>query len=128
MPVEFAVDQTGTFVHAKATGTLTEEDLQIYEKSTLEDERIAIGFWELFDASELIESNLNTRGLKRIAQMVRSNPKRNEASNLAIVVSKASTFDDARVFERIVSKFQNVIVFNSVNTARMWLGFPNEMT
>jgi hypothetical protein len=42
---------------------------------------------------------------------------------LAIVVSSSSSFDNARYYEKIAQEnFQDIIVFNSLRTAEIWLG------
>ena len=123
MPLEYSVEQEGTFVQAAATGKLTSDEILAYEDQLAEDSRIQSGFRELFDVSDITESEVQDEHLPMIAERVARNPKRTKSAKLAIVARRPESFDRARRYERFASLHrQNVVVFNDIATARIWLG------
>jgi hypothetical protein len=111
------------FVSAKAIGILTTQDVCEYERKISADERIQPGFQELFDATSISESRIDSTGLERIAEQVKLNPNRSSRSKLAIVAGRGASFDRALYYQKLVYPHsQNVIVFHDTSTARTWLG------
>ena len=123
MPVKYEVSLNGMFVHAVATGTLDPEEIYQYVSDIDEDERIKPGFRELFDVSEIEKSNVIFGSFEKIRELILSSSKRTPGSKLGIVARKTSSFYNAELYERLMSDgAQNVIVFNDVYTAKIWLG------
>ncbi|MCP4711154.1 MAG: hypothetical protein GY869_21245 [Planctomycetes bacterium] len=126
MPVTFTVSDDGSFVWAITSGSLTSEELFDYEQETATDERIRPGFRELFDVTSSEQVQITKETMEEIHNLGMKNPKKGYGNKLAIV-AKGESFDYARYYEQIVqSNLQNVIVFNSINTALLWLGVSQE--
>jgi hypothetical protein len=122
MPISYTVEKERGYVNAVATGIIITEEVLEYEKSIEEDPNIDKINAELFDVSEIKSSKIDFNGLERIALLVKKSKKRYLGSKLAIVVSKGTSFDNARYYEHIAYDIHNVIVFNSKETAKVWLG------
>lgn len=129
MPVRYEVSADGQFVRATATGEITPEEIRGFIEAITHDERVKVGFRELFDVSRISASRVAPESFLEIRQLVMRNPKRRPGSPLAIVVGSGESFDKAREYERVASPaVENVIVFNDVHTAEMWLGVAGEKT
>ena len=129
MPIRYEVSADGNFVRATATGEIAPEEIHAFIEALIRDDRIKPGFRELFDASPITSSKVEMDAFPKIRQLVLQNPKRTPGSQLAIVVGSGSSFDKAREYERIASPgIENVIVFNDVHTAEVWLGVTDVET
>ena len=123
MPIEYTVSPDGKFVYAVATGVLKPDEIYRYVHETAEDERIEPGHREIFDVREILESEVSPESFDKIRELIIASPKRKQSNKLAIVVRKSSSFYNARRFESMVRDgVQNVIVFNDIHTAKVWLG------
>lgn len=122
MPIKYTVSGDGTFVHTVCTGFPTPEDLIRHEESLADDSRIKKpGFKELFDTTGISGTSVEKDTVERVAQMVFSNPEKLAASKVAIVVGDAATYEKARYYEKLIGSLENIIVFNDIATARIWL-------
>ncbi len=123
MPVEYEVYDNGKYVYAKATGTLKPEDIIDYIHEIKSNSEIKQGYKELFDVRFITESKVTIKNFPKIIKEVNKDEKRISRNKLAIVVSKVDSFDKAKYFEqKAPTEKQNVIVFNTLNTAKTWLG------
>lgn len=127
MSIKYTVSADGTFVHATATDTLTLEEIKNFINDTEDDTHIKPGFIELFDVRMISESQIDFQALMEIRELILASSKYINHSKLAIVVGKKSSFENAREYEQLVSPdTQNVIVFNNISTAKIWLGVTSE--
>jgi hypothetical protein len=111
------------FVRAIATGEITPEEIHEYIREVAQDERVKPGFRELFDVRHISRSQVTPESFTHIRQLAKDNPKRLPGTRLAIVVSSGNSFDKARKYEALASPdLENVIVFNDLQTAEIWLG------
>lgn len=123
MPVEYEVYDNGEYVYAKATGTLTPEEIIDYIQEVKANPEIKEGYKELFDVRFITESKVKIESFAKIVKEVTSDEKRIYKNKLAIVVSKLDSFDKAKYFEKTaLEERRNVIVFNTLKTAKTWLG------
>jgi hypothetical protein len=122
MPITYLIDQEGTYVHATASGVLTTDEVCQYEAQVEADEAVKPGFRELMDVRWITGAEIDKEGFGRIAQAVRAGRKRGIGSKLAIVAQQSDSFDRARYYERLAYDIHNVIVFNSLEVAEVWLG------
>jgi hypothetical protein len=122
MPITYTVEKNNSYVNAVATGILTTDEVCSYQNAVEADKSVVKGFFELFDVSRITESKIDNIGLDQIAQLVRRSNKRMKGSKLAIVLSKGTSFDRAKYYEKIAYDIHNVIVFNSREVAEAWLG------
>ncbi|MBN1482699.1 hypothetical protein EH223_11970 [candidate division KSB1 bacterium] len=123
MPITYDVSANGTFVYFTATGVLDVPDFEEVVKKTIADERIQPGFRQLLDLTSISSSRLTEESLQQLKHLARSSPKVTKNSQLAIVVSSGPSFERARNYEKMAHEnFQDIIVFNSLQTAKIWLG------
>ena len=123
MPVEYQIHDNGKYVHAKATGTLTPEEIIDYIHKLKANSEIKEGYKELFDVRFITESKVTINSFARIIKEVIADEKRIFRNKLAIVVSKLESFNKAKFYEKTVpAEKQKVIVFNTIETAKTWLG------
>ena len=123
MPIEYTVSSDGVIVHAVASGAVTLDEVRRYMHDVARDERIRPGFSELFDGCQITEGRVGPESFAEIQELVLADPKRKPGSRVAIVVGKRPSFDKAKQYERLAgSTAQNVIVFNDMHTAKIWLG------
>lgn len=123
MSVEYQIYDNGKYIYAKATGTLTTKDIIDYIQEIKSNSEIKEGYKELFDVRFITESKVTIENFPDIIKEAAKDEKRIYRNNLAIVVSKPDSFDKAKYFEqKAPTEKQNVIVFNTLNTAKIWLG------
>ena len=123
MPVRYTVSSNGLFIHAVAHGLLKSDDIYQYINDISQDDRVKPGFSELFDVHEMTESQVIPELFGDFRKLIRDDPKRKRGGKLAIVVRTNSSFNKAQQYERsVMPDVQNVIVFNDVHTAKIWLG------
>ena len=123
MPVEYQVYDNGEYIYVKALGTLTAEEIIDYVQKIKTNPEIKEGYKELFDVRFITESKITIDSFKKIIKEVNADQNRTFRNKLAIVVSKLDSFDRAKYYERMIPmEKQNVIVFNTLETAKTWLG------
>lgn len=123
MPVEYEIYDNGQYVYAKASGTLKPKEIIDYIHKVKANREIKEGYKELFDVRFITESEVKIESFTEIIKEVIADEKRKYRNKLAIVVSKVESFDRAKFFEKTLpEEKQNVIVFNTLKTAKTWLG------
>jgi hypothetical protein len=126
MSVKYTVNDKGTLVYAVASGILRPDELNKYLVDMANDERLKPGYRELFDMTQLIESLVTPASFPEILKLIAANPKQ-RGSKLAIVAGPEGSFETARQFERLANPdMVKVIVFNDIETAKVWLGIEGD--
>jgi len=120
MPVTYEVKNDGTFVHTKAHGEVTEEDLLSYQAAVLADPRIKPGYYELFDATTAEAAGVSEATLEKMSEVDKEHAEKLEGGKCAVVVR--SGFELAKRFESFRDRPHNVMVFFNLDVARAWLG------
>jgi len=124
MPVTYEVKNDGTFVHTKAHGEVTEEDLLEYQAATFADPRIKPGCYELFDATKAQGVGLSEAVIENMFEVDKNHTEKLQGGKCAVVVR--SGFDLAKRFESFHDRPHNVMVFFNLDVARAWLGERTE--
>lgn len=123
MPIEYRIYEDDHYVYAKATGTLTPQEIVDYVNMLHLEPNLKPGFKELFDVRYISKSEVTIESFQKIIKQAMMDKKRNQMNRLAIVVSKVDSFDRAKHYEKSVSsEKETVIVFNMLDTAKIWLG------
>lgn len=123
MPITYDVSANGTFVHFSGTGVLDLSDYRRILQRIAKDDRIKPGCRHLLDLTGMSNSLLTEQALNKLSILAKSSPKVTKNSRLAIVVSSGASFDRARYYEKTAQKnYQDIVVFNSMRTAKIWLG------
>ena len=123
MPVRSQISADGTYVRTTASGILTIEDITESIRGLVGDDRVKPGYRQLFDVRSISESALTSESMERIRDANATNPKKTPDSQLAIVVGTGDTYSEGRTYEAVATPaVENVIVFNNLQTAEIWLG------
>ena len=123
MPIEYKIYENEHYVYAKATGTLTPQEIVDYVNRLNRESALKPGYKELFDVRYVSKSEVTMESFQKIIKKAILDNKRNQMNRLAIVVSKVDSFDRAKHYEKSVpSDKETVIVFNMLDTAKIWLG------
>jgi hypothetical protein len=126
MPVSYTASTNGTFVYFSATGVLDLADMERLLNRVAHDDRLVPGFRQLFDMSSISSSMLTPTSLKKVISLAKANPKVTRDTKLAIVVSSDISYQNAKDYENLAGdEYEDIIVFNSVSTAKIWLGVPD---
>ena len=123
MPVEYTIYENEHYVYAKAIGVLTPEDIVDYVNKLHQEPALKSGFKELFDVRYISKSEVTIESFQKIIKEAIADNKRNYMNRLAIVVSAIDSFDRAKHYEKsLPADKETVIVFNMLDTAKIWLG------
>lgn len=126
MPITYEASDGGLFVHTRAVGELSEEDLLNYQAAVLSDARIKAGFCELFDATAADGADLSEAVIDKMMVFDKRHVEKLRGGKCAIVVR--SQFELADKFARSHSGPHNVMVFFNLDVAQTWLGKRSEGT
>jgi len=127
MSVKYTVNDNGTLVYAVAAEILSPDEMSKYLVDMANDERLKPGYRELFDMTMLTKSLITPESFPEIMKLIAANPKKQRGSKLAIVAGPEGTFETARQFERAASSdMLKIIVFNDIETAKVWLGVETQ--
>ena len=122
MAIEYIVYPKENYVYSKVSDNLTLSDIIEYDNQLQKEPELKPGYKELFDARFISGSELTQKTLKQIISKVISDKKRSYSNKLAIVVSSSNSFDRAKYYEEsLPSDKETVIVFNSIDVAKIWL-------
>jgi hypothetical protein len=123
MPIEHKISSDGLFVHTVVEGTITNKDLISHVMEILTNTRLVPRYKELFDGTLVAQIKVDKQGIDQVAELIKLHHQKTAGSKCAIVVVDAKAFELAEYFEELARPiFFDVIVFNSVATARTWLG------
>jgi len=122
MPISYTVNASGTFAYFTATGVMDVKSLEKVLQEMSQDDRLRPGFHQLFDLTGISNTTLNPESLEKIIALVRTIPKVTKDTKLALVVGSDQSYQNAKHFEKIGrGDFQDIIVFNALSTAKIWL-------
>ena len=126
MPIEYKVGENGHFIHAIATGDVTEEQFIEYESGHLTDARLRSPFKELLEIRDGSFRLVTPRAIEQLVARRGQPGSRHPWHDCAIVVSysDADAWDLAKLYERLATLHSpcSVIVFGDVGIAKTWLG------
>ena len=123
MAVEYTVYENEHYVYAKGTGVLTPEDIIDYVNKIHNEPTLQSGYKELFDVRFISKSEITIENFQKIISEAILDNKRDFRNQLAIVVSTSDSFDRAKHYKKsIPDDKETVIVFNMLDTAKIWLG------
>ena len=123
MPIRYTIHNDGHFIHAIASGTVTDKDLVDYEKTHNSDERIKTPFDEMFEIQPGAFQEVTRDGISKLLEH-RKESKEPIPHRCAIVVSYGNhiAWDLAKFYEAMAISSKSVIVFGDPWIARKWLG------
>lgn len=126
MPIEYTISESGSFIHAVASGDVQREELVEYEIAHASDDRIKPPLSELLEIMPGAFCELTREDVATIFDG-RKHPGRSTYSHrCAVVVSPGDThtWDLAKFYEgmAMLHSPEVMIVFGDAITARSWLG------
>lgn len=121
MPVEYVVLNQGTLVLELWMKTISHDEVLAHERRHLSDSSIARGASVLTDAtSAMFETT--PEAVHEVTDLYRRSSEKLRIGKAAVLVNE-SAYDRARLYERQATDLGvRVILFNSLDTACMWLG------
>jgi hypothetical protein len=124
MPITYEIEDGGRFVHTRATGAITDQNLLTYQAALLSDTRIQPGFYELFDGTMAHGVEISEAVLAELGAMDKAAADKLIGGKCAIVVRR--DFELAERFQRLYAGPHEVTVFYNLDVARTWLGLQGE--
>jgi hypothetical protein len=125
MPITYTIHNGGHFIHAIASGTVTDKNLVDYEVAHNKDERIKIPVDELFEVQPGAFENVTRDGILKLMEHKKES-REPIPHRCAIVVSYSDhiAWDLAKFYEKmaIAHSPKSVIVFGDIGIAKKWLG------
>jgi hypothetical protein len=129
MPIDYQIYEDGLYVYARATGILTPQEIKDHAMKLKLNPKIKRGYRELFDGRHIEKSEVTKNSLQEIIKEIMSDEKIIYRNKLAIVTGSADSFDRAKYYEKTIpSAKQNVIVFTTLETAKVWLNVDKPQT
>lgn len=126
MPIVYEVEDGGGFVYTTASGDVTGEELLNYQRALLSDPRVKSGLDELFDATLAHETNLSEAVIKEMIAVDKAHAEKLRRGRCAIVVRRG--YELAERFVSLHAGPHNVMVFYSLDVAKVWLGRKEGVT
>ncbi len=124
MPITYDVDEDQNLVLVKVSGELTDEIVLRFERNIIVDRRIKPGFRALFDARAVRLTEVSEKAIDQLLEMEEADPGKFNRSRRALVFKEQPGWARAEKFEDRARG--SVIVFYSMDVARMWLGIKGE--
>jgi hypothetical protein len=123
MPIDYQVGEGGRFVHMAAGEHLGPDELLDCVRRLYADPAARPGFLLLVDLSRTARVGVTHETLEQIVPVIRSDPERRRGGKTAIVAATNASFELSRFYEQLAgAENVDVIVFNSVDVAKIWLG------
>ncbi len=124
MPITYDVDEEQNLVLVKVSGEFTDEIVFRFERDIIADRRIKPVFRALFDARAVRLTEISEKAIDQLLEMEEADPEKFNRSRRALVFNEQLGWARAKKFED--SAKGRVIVFYSMDVARMWLGIKGE--
>ncbi len=121
MPIEYQVSNDGSYVHVVASGTVTAKESIDCQKSIAENSIVKLGYRVLFDTSKIAKIEISKGDIIQIENSAFLNPKNTPDMKVAIVANTMIVFVISRFYDRMISITENIIVFNNISSAKIWL-------
>lgn len=125
MPIQYMVLDRGTFVYARAYGTLTVADLVEHESTVLEDPEVQSGYRQLLDCRWVKEDGVDGSAARALSEVHTAHRSRLNGSRYAIVTHSAQWFHMGAAYPSSHYGL-TLIIFNDPSTACIWLGVDYE--
>lgn len=124
MACKYVIAMNGQVVVERWTGTVTRDELVTHKKQQACDPSINTGASVLSDCTRAVFS-LSPDEVSELAEMERNPDSNSKIHRYAFLVSK-DAYDKARQFSYQVGDYpKRVIIFNSLDTASLWLGLDS---
>lgn len=119
MLISCVIDPLKCLVSAKFGGTLTLEDVELYDAQLRADRRFSPRYSEIVDLTQLETVAMSSREMMRLRAEIPFFPQ----SRRALVVNNRDQSHAAHLY-RIIRKDANIRVFRSFDDAIEWLEKP----
>jgi len=124
IPITYDVDEEQNLVLVKVSGEFTDEIVLQFERDFIADRHVKPGFRALFDARAVRLTEVSEKTVGRLLEMEEADPEKFNRSRRALVFNEQLGWARAKKFEDSASG--SVIVFYSMDVARMWLNIEGE--
>jgi|GEM_PF-5069035 len=124
MPINYTVKDDGAFVHIRAEGRVTTDDVLNVLKAMEKDSRVRSGHVTLYDASRVRSKDLDLEdyNFDTALEMEKQNPEKLVARKLAIVALDLKVVVHAMRYQLLAEEIgEKTAIFNDVHEATLWL-------
>ena len=121
MPIQYVLLEHGSFVYARAFGTLTAQDLIEHEQALLQDPDLGRGYRQLLDCRWVSDDQIDESVLTPLASVHSRNMSSVKGSRYAVVAHSVQWFQIGAHY-RCEQYGMTMIIFNDPSTACIWLG------
>jgi hypothetical protein len=122
MPIDYTLKKRGTFVHAKATGHFTSEDIHAYLDSLRLEPDIGAEHVTLFDATGITSVALEDTGFHETIGVMQKHADKLIAGKVAIVVQNQAYLFYALQYQGASNVVgEQTHIFSTVDEAESWL-------
>ena len=121
MPIQYVLLERGSFVYARAYGTLTVQDLIEHEQALLQDPDLARGYRQLLDCRWVSDDQIDESVLTQLAGVHSRHMSSVKGSRYAVVAHSVQWFRIGSHY-RCEQYGMTMIIFNDPSTACIWLG------
>ena len=126
MAITYTIKNDGSLVHAIGTGELSTEDSLAYIRSLAGEENLKVPHDTLLDLNDISTISVQEEDLKKISDLIQTNPAKLSARKFAVVAHQSKIFALGNSYQNLEKSFdENTIVFNDIKTAIAWLGITS---
>ena len=123
MPIEYKLEKNGTVVTACAIGVVSLDCFMAMQQDMRANANLKDKHNTLLDARNVSRIDVTEEDLTKIAENLTADSKKLGANKLAIVANKDQAFELGKKYQTVEKGVdETVIVFNSISTARKWIG------
>jgi len=124
MSIEYEVKKNGFIVYADAGNAISTEDIIKFENSIIADNNVKPGYNSLLDWTQVSRLDIIKDDVTSIIKILIKDRKNVHGRKIAIVARPSVTAELTRLVDSVSegNKNVNLIFFNDVMTAKIWLG------
>ncbi len=126
MGIDYKISEDGTLVWTRVSQNVVGGEIVDHLAALVADSRINSGFRELVDATATRHVQFGRETGGQVAGIHRKHAERFRGSRVALVVQDLQVYETARRMEEMHEAPPVMIVFYSMDVAKIWLGCEGE--
>jgi hypothetical protein len=126
MGIDYRVSEDGTLVWTRVSQDVGEGEIVDHVAALVADSRINSGFRELVDGTATRHVQFDRETGSQVAEIHRRHADRFRGSRVALVIQDLQVYETAKLMEEMHAAPPVLIVFYSMDVAKIWLGCEGE--
>ena len=126
MGISYTVSKDGTLVRTRLPREIDEDELLDHMAALVADSRLKPGFRQLVDATATRRARVGPDLEAKIGEIHREHADLLRGSRVAVVIQDLQVYEAAKGVEEMHESVPVVIVFYSMDVAKIWLGCEAE--